>query len=95
MATIPLFATDTFTSGIPTRPHAEAQGPDASPRKFSHKSKAEDTEEDSQQEDDDKDEHIDDSNNAGDTRIQLNRMSILQFCADYEAASRTVSANKR
>ena len=44
--------------------------PDASPRKFSHKSKAEDTEEDSQQEDDDKDEHID-SNNAGDTRIQL------------------------
>jgi hypothetical protein len=40
--------------------------PDASPRKFSQQSKAEDTEEDSQQED--KDEHID-SNNARDPQI--------------------------
>ena len=66
---------------------------DASPRKFSQKSKAEDPEDDSQQEDE-KDEHID-SNDAGDTRLQLNRQSILEFCADYEAASRGESAKKR
>ena len=66
---------------------------DASPRKFSQKSEAEDPEDDSQQEDE-KDEHID-SNDAGDTRLQLNRQSILEFCADYEAASRGESAKKR
>ena len=66
--------------------------PDASPRKFSQKSKAEDTEEDSQQKYVGKDEHID-SNDAGDTRVKLNRNSIRKF-AELEAASRTQPAKK-
>jgi hypothetical protein len=67
--------------------------PDASPRTFSQKSKTEDTGEDSQQIYVGKDEHID-SNDAGDTRVKLNRNSIRKFCAELEAASRTQPAKK-
>jgi hypothetical protein len=62
-------------------------------RKSSQKSKAEDTEEDSQQKYVGKDEHID-SNDAGDTRVKLNRNSIRKSCAELEAASRTQPAKK-
>ncbi len=68
--------------------------PDANPRTSSQKSKSEDTEEDNQQEDGEKDEHID-SNDAGNTQLQLDRQSILEFCTDYEAASRKLQAKKQ
>jgi hypothetical protein len=66
--------------------------PDAGSRKSSLKTKAEDPEEDSQQKYVGKDEHID-SNDAGDTRVKLNRNSIRKF-AELEAASRTQPAKK-
>jgi hypothetical protein len=66
--------------------------PDAGSRKSSQKTKAEDPEEDSQQKYVGKDEHID-SNDAGDTRVKLNRNSIRKF-AELEAASRTQPAKK-
>jgi hypothetical protein len=99
VATISLFgrmpSPMAFPRGRTSKPKSR---PDASPRKFSQKSKAEDTEEDSQQpgEDVEKDEHID-SNDAGNTRIQLDRQSILrvEFCTDYEAASRKRQAKKQ
>ena len=69
-----------FQRGRTSKPESR---PDASPRKFSQKSKAEDTEEDSQQKYVGKGEHID-SNDAGDTRSKLNRNSIRnsirKFC---------------
>ena len=80
-----------FQRGRTSKPKSR---PDASPCKSSQTPKAEDPEEDTQQEDGDKDEHID-SNNNENTPIQLNRKSILQFCADYDEASRTRQAKKR
>ena len=84
-----------FQRGRTSKPESR---PDASPRKFSQKSKAEDTEEDSQQKYVGKGEHID-SNDAGDTRSKLNRNSIRnsirRFCAELEAASRMQPAKKR
>jgi hypothetical protein len=62
-------------------------------RKSSQKSKAEDPEEDSQQEDADKEEH-NDSNDTVNTQFKLNRQSILEFCAEYEAERRKQSAKK-
>jgi hypothetical protein len=62
-------------------------------RKSSQKTKAEDPEEDNQQKYVGKDEHID-SNDAGDTRVKLNRNSIRKSCAELEAASRTQPAKK-
>ena len=67
--------------------------PDAGSRKSSLKTKAEDPKEDSQQKYVGKDEHID-SNDAGDTRVKLNRNSIRKSCAELEAASRTQPAKK-
>jgi hypothetical protein len=80
-----------FPRGRTSKPQSR---PDASPRKFSQKSKAEDPEEDSQQKCVGNDEHID-SNDAGDTRVKLNRNSIRKFCAELEAASRTQPAKRR
>ena len=71
-----------FPRGRTSKPKSR---PDASPRKSSQKSKAEGTEEDSQQKYVGKDEHID-SNDAGDTRVKLNRNSTLKSCAEFEAA---------
>ena len=62
-------------------------------RKSSQKTKAEDPEEDSQQEDADKEEHID-SNGTVNTHFKLNRQSILEFCAEYEAERRKQPAKK-
>jgi hypothetical protein len=59
----------------------------------SRKSKTEDPEEDSQQEDADKEERID-SNDTVNTQFKLNRESILEFCAEYEAERRKQSAKK-
>jgi len=66
---------------------------DASPCKSSQKTKAEDPEEDSHQEDADKEEHID-SNGTVNTHLKLNRQSILEFCAEYEAERRKQPAKK-
>jgi hypothetical protein len=79
-----------FPRGRTSKPKSR---PDASPCKFSQKTKTEDTEEDSQQKYVEKDEHID-SNDAGDTRVKLNRNSIRKFCAELEAVSRTQPAKK-
>jgi hypothetical protein len=68
--------------------------PDANSRTSSQKSKAEDAEGDSQQEDGETDEPID-SNDAGNTQLKLDRQSILEFCTDYEAASRKLQAKKQ
>jgi hypothetical protein len=70
--------------------------PDATrnPRTSSQKSKAEDAEEDSQQEEGETDEPID-SNDAGNTQLKLDRQSMLEFCTDYEAASRKLQAKKQ
>ena len=62
-------------------------------RKSSQTTKAEDPEEDSQQEDADKEEHID-SNGTVNTHFKLNRQSILEFCAEYEAERRKQPAKK-
>jgi hypothetical protein len=67
--------------------------PDANPRTFSQKSKAEDTEEDSQQEDGEKDEHID-SSDAGNTQLQLDRQSILEFCRKRQAKKQTLKCSR-
>jgi hypothetical protein len=80
-----------FPRGRTSKPKSR---PDASPRKSSQKSKAEGTEEDSQQKYVRKDEHID-SNDAGDTRVKLNRNSTLKSCAEFEAARCTQPAKKR
>ena len=80
-----------FPRGRTSKPKSR---PDASPRKSSQKSKAEGTEEDSQQKYVGKDEHIN-SNDAGDTRVKLNRNSTLKSCAEFEAARCTQPAKKR
>ena len=80
-----------FHRGRTSKPKSRS---DASPCKSSQTPKAEDTEEDTQQEDGDKDEHID-SNNNENTPIQLDRKSILKFCADYDESSRTRQTKKR
>ena len=80
-----------FPRGRTSKPKSR---PDASPRKSSQKSKAEGTEEDSQQKYVGKNEHID-SNDAGETRVKLNRNSTLKSCAEFEAARCTQPAKKR
>ncbi len=85
-----------FPRGRTSKPKSR---PDASlsPRKFSQKPKTEDhdSEEDSQQEDAEKDQHLN-SNDAMNTRIQLNRQSILEFCAEYrDEAERPVQRRKQ
>ena len=67
--------------------------PVAGSRKSSQTPKAEDPEEDSQQEDADKEEHID-SNDTVNTHFKLNRQSILEFCAEYEAERRKQPSKK-
>ena len=79
-----------FQRGRTSKPKSRS---DASPCKSSQKTKAEDPEEDSQQEDADKEEHID-SNGTVNTHLKLNRQSILEFCAEYEAERRKQPAKK-